>query len=191
MVKGPTDYKVEMLERTRWLTRMITFKQCVLEDLTTLQNISRKTFEDTFAATNTEVNMNAYIERAFNREKLEGEMLNPSSSFHLVYMDGELAGYLKLNVDRAQTDIHDPRSLEVERIYIVKEFQGLGLGSRLMSKAVEVAVEHSKSFIWLGVWERNEAALRFYRKMGFYRIGEHLFVVGDDPQTDLILRKDL
>jgi ribosomal protein S18 acetylase RimI-like enzyme len=170
---------------------MITFKQCVLEDLTTLQRISRKTFEDTFAATNTEANMNAYIERAFNREKLESEMLNPSSSFYLAHMDGELGGYLKLNMDGAQTDIHDPRSLEVERIYVMKEFQGLGIGSRLMSKAIDVAVEHDKSFIWLGVWERNEAALRFYRKMGFYQTGEHLFIVGDDPQTDLILRKDL
>lgn len=170
---------------------MITFKQCLLEDLATLQNISRKTFKDAFATMNTEANMNAYLQTAFDQEKLENELLNASSSFYFIYLDGELAGYLKLNVDDAQTDIHDPKALEVQRIFVLKNFQGMGIGSRLMDKAIEIAHKHNKSFIWLGVWDRNEAALQFYRKKGFYQIGEHVFVVGDDPQTDLIMRKDL
>jgi ribosomal protein S18 acetylase RimI-like enzyme len=162
-----------------------------LEDLGTLQSISRRTFEETFAAMNDEANLKAYIQKAFDREKLRGELLNGSSSFYFAYLDGELAGYLKLNMDGAQTDLHDPRALEVERIYVLKNFQGKGIGRRLMEKAIEVALEHDKTFIWLGVWERNEAALRFYEKNEFYQIDEHLFVVGDDPQTDLIMRKDL
>ena len=170
---------------------MISFKRCSLEDLATLQNVSRRTFEDTFATMNDEANMNAYLQTAFDREKLRDELTHASSSFYFIYLDGELAGYLKLNTDDAQTDLHDPNSLEVERIYVLKNFQGRGIGSLLMGKAIEVAREHNKSFIWLGVWERNEAALRFYRKNGFYQIGKHLFIVGDDPQTDLVMRKDL
>lgn len=190
-VGRPIHNKIETLERIRWLTIMIAFKRCSLEDLAILQMISRRTFEDTFATMNDEANMNAYLQTAFDREKLRRELLNASSSFYFIYFDGELAGYLKLNMDDAQTDLHDPRSLEVERIYVLKKYQGKGIGGRLMDKAIEIAREQNKSFIWLGVWERNEAALRFYKKNGFYQIGKHLFIVGDDPQTDLVMRKDL
>lgn len=190
-VGRPIHKKIETLERIRWLTIMIAFKRCSLDDLAILQMISRRTFEDTFATMNDEANMDVYLQTAFDREKLRSELLNASSSFYFIYFDGELAGYLKLNMDDAQTDLHDPRSLEVERIYVLKKYQGKGIGGRLLDKAIEIAREQNKSFIWLGVWERNEAALRFYKKNGFYQIGKHLFIVGDDPQTDLVMRKDL
>jgi diamine N-acetyltransferase len=170
---------------------MIGIRQCTHEDLATLQSVSLTTFRDAFATMNTEANMNAYLQAAFDLENLRKELLNPLTSFYFIYLNGELAGYLKLNMDDALTDIHDPRSLEIERIFVLKDFQGAGIGSCLMDKALEVAREHNKSFIWLGVWERNEPALRFYRKNGFYHVGEHVFVVGEDRQNDLVMRKDL
>ena len=87
--------------------------------------------------------------------------------------------------------VNDIDSLELERIYILKEFQGAGLGKDLLDYTISIAIEHGKKYIWLGVWEHNERAKRFYQKNGFYRIGEHSFVVGDDAQTDFVMRKDL
>ena len=166
-------------------------KKCTLQDLESLQKISIETFYQTFADSNSAENMKEYLENAYNEEKLYKELSNPNSSFFFVYVDERLAGYLKLNEFPSQSDINDIDSLELERIYILKEFQGAGLGKDLLGHAISIAIEHGKKYIWLGVWEHNEKAKRFYQKNGFYRIGEHSFVVGDDVQIDYVMRKDL
>ena len=166
-------------------------KKCTLQDLESLRNISIETFYQTFADSNTAENMKAYLQSAYNEEKLYRELSNPNSSFFFVCVDERVAGYLKLNEFAAQTDINDSDSLELERIYILRDFQGMGLGKDLLEHAISVANEGGKKYIWLGVWEHNERAKRFYQKNGFYRIGEHSFVVGDDVQIDYVMRKDL
>ncbi|MGI5901711.1 MAG: GNAT family N-acetyltransferase [Desulfitobacteriia bacterium] len=166
-------------------------KKCSLEDLPSLQEISIKTYYDTFKGTCRAENMQAFLNKAYNLEKLKKELLNPNSIFKFLYADGELAGYLKTNEFPSQTDIQDPESLEVERLYLKKEFHNQGLGKELMEEAIKIAREKEKAYLWLGVWENNEKAKRFYKKQGFYLIGEHPFIVGDEEQTDLILRKDL
>ena len=166
-------------------------KKCTLQDLDNLRKISIETFYQTFADSNTAENMQAYLQSAYNEEKLYRELSNPNSSFFFVCVDERVAGYLKLNEFAAQTDINDSDSLELERIYILRDFQGMGLGKDLLEHAISVANEGGKKYIWLGVWEHNERAKRFYQKNGFYRIGEHSFVVGDDVQIDYVMRKDL
>ena len=153
-------------------------KKCTLQDLESLQKISIETFYQTFADVNTAENMKAYLENAYNEEKIYKELSNPNSSFFFVYVDERLAGYLKLNEFPSQSDINDIDSLELERIYILKEFQGAGLGKDLLEHAISIAIEHGKKYIWLGVWEHNEKAKRFYQKNGFYRIGVPSFTIG-------------
>ena len=167
------------------------FRQCTMKDLSVLQSFSRKTFFETFADVNTTENMTAYLDKAFAPEKLRMELSDTAAAFYFLYWNGSLAGYLKLNEAAAQTDIHDEQSLEIERIYVCKDFQGAGAGRYLMDKAVGIAVQRKKKYIWLGVWEKNEKALHFYRRCGFYQTGTHTFVLGDDMQTDYIMRKDL
>ncbi|NCB51229.1 MAG: GNAT family N-acetyltransferase [Clostridia bacterium] len=166
-------------------------RKCTIDDLPVLQDISRSTYKHTFASMNTEDDMNAYLDDAFNTEKLKNELLNEPSFFYFVYADDRLAGYLKLNESDAQTDIHDSSSLELERIYVLGGFQGKGVGRFLMNKAISVASERNKAYIWLGVWEKNESALAFYKKNGFYPMGTHAFVMGNDVQTDYLMRKDI
>lgn len=168
-----------------------TFKECTMGDLPTLRKFSYKTYNDTFAHMNTPSNMEAYLNQAFDIDKLRKELSNDNSFFYFLYTDEELAGYLKLNECGAQTDIHDPQSLEIERIYVAKEFQGKGLGSILMDKAIDVATARKKTYVWLGVWEKNDKAVLFYKKNGFYVTGKHSFFMGGDEQTDFIMRKDL
>lgn len=169
----------------------LSFKQCVADDIHTLCDFSYRTYNETFAHMNTPSNMKAYLEKSFNISKMSGELLDSYSLFFFLYADGELAGYLKLNEFPAQTDIKDIQSLEIERIYVAKEFQGKGFGSILINKAVDIAKIRKKSYVWLGVWEKNHKAILFYEKNGFYKIGTHSFFMGEEEQTDFIMRKDL
>lgn len=168
-----------------------TFRECIVDDLPILCEFSCRTYYDTFWHMNTPSNMKAYLEQAFNAVKLRDELSNNNSLFYFLYADEELSGYLKLNDYKAQTDINDPQSLEIERIYVTKEFQGKGLGGILLNKAFDVASLQNKKYIWLGVWEKNSKAILFYEKNGFYVIGKHSFFMGEEEQTDLIMRKDL
>ena len=169
----------------------IHIKQCNLEDLQTLQEISCETFNETFKDQNSPENMSAYLEKAFNLKQLEQELSNKSSQFFFVYFQNELAGYLKVNTNDAQSEEMGKDSLEIERIYIKNNFQKHGLGKYLLNKAVEVALERNKKRIWLGVWEKNENAITFYKKLGFVQTGAHSFYMGDEEQTDYIMTKSL
>ena len=169
----------------------IAFKQCTQADLFDLRALSRRTFRETFAADNTPAALQAHLDRAYALEKLRAELSNPYSQFWFLYEKGSLAGYLKLNEAPAQTELHDPVSLEIERIYVARAFQGHGLGGMLMARAIETAQARGKRYIWLGVWEKNKKARSFYQKHGFRKIGFHPFSVGDEVQTDDIMRKDL
>src|SRR5690606_36947520 len=130
-------------------------------------------------------------ERAFNLKQLEKELSNPFSQFFLVYYSNETAGYLKLNTNDAQSEEMGNESLEIERIYIKNKFHKHGIGKYLLNKAVEIAKESNKSKIWLGVWEKNENAIGFYKKMGFIQTGAHSFYMGDEEQIDFVLIKTL
>ncbi|WP_110926366.1 GNAT family N-acetyltransferase [Bacillus massiliglaciei] len=169
----------------------VHIKKGILEDLLILQEISRETFNETFQHQNSAENMKAYLEKAFHPSQLEKELSDPSSQFFFVYTDHEIAGYLKVNVDDAQSEEMGGESLEVERIYIKSAFQKAGIGRYLLNKAMELAKEQNKKTIWLGVWEKNEKAIAFYKKMGFIPAGAHSFYMGDEEQTDFIMTKSL
>lgn len=169
----------------------INIKRCTLEDLHNLQEISYETFNETFKHQNSPENMNAYLERAFNLKQLEKELSNISSQFYFMYFNNEVAGYLKVNTNDAQSEVMGDESLEIERIYIKNNFQKQGLGKYLINKAVEIALEQNKKKIWLGVWEKNKNAIAFYKKMGFVQTGTHSFHMGDEEQTDFIMTKSL
>ncbi|QOS79050.1 GNAT family N-acetyltransferase [Paenibacillus sp. JNUCC31] len=165
--------------------------RCSPEDLQKLQEISIETFKDTFQAQNSPENLKGYMERAFNNTQLEGELSNTHSEIYFIYFDEDLAGYLKVNINEAQTENMGDDSLEIERIYIQNKFQKHGLGKYLLNKAMEIAIEHHKKNIWLGVWEKNDNAIAFYKKMGFIQTGTHSFYMGDEEQTDFIMVKKI
>ncbi|MGO4900608.1 GNAT family N-acetyltransferase [Bacillus sp. GM2] len=169
----------------------VKIKKCTLEDLIKLQEMSYETFNETFKDQNSPENMKAYLEKAFHLKQLEKELANSASQFFFVYCNNEAAGYLKVNTDEAQTEKMGDESLEIERIYIKNEFQKHGLGKYLFNKALEIAKELNKKKIWLGVWEKNENAIAFYKKMGFVQTGAHSFYMGDEEQTDFIMTKTL
>ncbi|WP_026695345.1 GNAT family N-acetyltransferase [Peribacillus kribbensis] len=169
----------------------MNIRKCTLEDVSILQEISYDTFNETFKQQNSPENMIAYLERAFNLKQLENELSNASSQFFFVYFNDEAAGYLKVNTWDAQTEEMGKDSFEIERIYIRSQFQKHGLGKYLLNQAIELAMEGGKKNVWLGVWEKNENAIAFYKKMGFVQTGAHSFYMGDEEQVDFIMTKTL
>lgn len=169
----------------------LVFRKCTHLDVGELREIAYKTYDDTFRHLNTPENMQAYLEAAFERGKLKAELEDPNSAFYFLFLDGALVGYLKLNEGPSQTDLKDPDSLEIERIYVISSCQGQGLGKYLIREALEIARRKGKHYVWLGVWEENEKAIAFYRRVGFRVIGTHEFVMGDERQTDYLMQFDL
>lgn len=166
-------------------------RPCTLADIPALQAISRKTFKDTFADTNTESDMAKFLDDAYNIPKLTREMQNKNTQFYFAMIDGKVGGYLKVNMEDAQSEKHSNDYLEIERIYVDKDFKRQGIGKKLIQYAETIAKIYGKPKAWLGVWEHNDNALAFYKSMGYKQVGHHTFTVGTDPQTDLIFEKKL
>ncbi|NNK76490.1 MAG: GNAT family N-acetyltransferase [Maribacter sp.] len=169
----------------------LEYKECFEEDLEQLVQISKTTFSDAFVADNDPNDFEAYLNAAFSKSKLTEALVNPHSSFYFVYQGNDLVGYLKLNVNEAQSDLKGEDSIELERIYVVQEFQGKGIGKEMLAYAKRLAAKTTKTFLWLGVWERNKGAIKFYEQNGFSKFGMHPYYVGKDKQMDWLMRFDL
>lgn len=166
-------------------------KKCSLDDILDLQKIYRQTFFETFSEQNSEENMRIFLDKAYSEEKLKSEIEDKESETFLAVENQKILGVLKINTGNAETESGLENSLEIQRIYILKESKGLGIGTVLMNLAEKKARELGVTFIWLGVWEKNFPAQKFYTDKGFRRFSEHAFVLGDDIQTDFLMKKEL
>ena len=169
----------------------ITIRKIDLADLDMLQQISRETFLETFAASNTTENMNSYLSVNLSVDKLRAELSDPDSMFYFATEDTNVIGYLKINKGNAQSEKISDRSMEIERIYARAAYHGKGIGQMLLEFAIEKARDFHADQVWLGVWEENPRAIAFYRKNGFTEFDRHEFRLGDDIQTDIMMNMDL
>ncbi|QER66830.1 GNAT family N-acetyltransferase [Paucilactobacillus nenjiangensis] len=159
--------------------------------LNELQAISIETFTATFGQQNTADNLQHYLDDAYNLKTLSNELRNPDSYFYFLYVDEAIAGYLKLNVNHAQSENMGGEALEVERIYLTSNYQKFGLGKKLIYFAEQQAKQLHKKLIWLGVWEHNNNAQHFYEHLGFVPFSSHSFWMGTNRQTDILMQKSL
>ncbi len=170
---------------------MVTIKKVLPFDVDTLLTLGRKTFYDAFEHVNNPEDFEAYTSVAFTREQLLSEINNPDAVFYFAMLGDEAVGYIKLNYRDAQAEFQDPKGVEVSRIYVLADQQGKKIGNQLLDFAINKAIEDQLQYIWLGVWEHNHAAMRFYERNGFKAVGTHHFWVGNDKQTDILVRRQL
>lgn len=156
-----------------------------------LREIGIQTFKETFAKDNTPENLENYLNTNFNIEHLKNELNHPDSSFYFAKLNDKFIGYLKINFNTAQTEIKDKKAVELERIYVLEQFQGMKAGQMLFDEAYNIAKKVNADFIWLGVWEQNQKAINFYNKNGFVAFDKHIFKLGNDLQTDIMMRLKL
>lgn len=156
-----------------------------------IADISRQTFYETFAESNTAEDMEKFMNEQFSRDTLIKETEEPGSIFLLAYDDAEPIGYAKMRDGEKHSEFNGFTSIEIARIYALKKSIGKGVGRELMQKCISIAREMNRDIIWLGVWEKNERAIQFYRKWGFEKFAEHEFILGNDVQTDWLMYKRL
>ena len=169
----------------------IDIVRVTLNDFDQLQKIGRQTFSETFSSDNLEENMKKYLDQDFSLEKLTAELNDKNSEFYFATLDNNVIGYLKLNFGQSQTELNDDKALEIERIQVLKEFHGKNVGQILYEKAMQIARQTNADYVWLGVWEENPRAINFYKKNGFIEFDKHIFKLGNDEQTDIMMKLQL
>jgi ribosomal protein S18 acetylase RimI-like enzyme len=156
-----------------------------------LQEISKFTFIESFGQYNTQSDLEKYTATSFDISQVNSELKNPESGFYFAMLEEKIVGYLKVNVGQAQTDHELKNALEIERVYVRSEFQGKQIGQELFKRTIELAEAQNISHIWLGVWDQNDRAIRFYERHGFVKFGNHPFKLGDDDQIDILMKYEL
>ncbi|MEC5395151.1 GNAT family N-acetyltransferase [Bergeyella sp. RCAD1439] len=167
---------------------IVTVRLVKQSEIRQLAALAKHTFSQTFSQENEDEDLRLYLNEKFSSEQLLSEWKNPESEFYFVETNGIPAGYLKINWGTAQTEKQQTHSMEIQRIYILQEHQGLGLGQLLLTKAIEEGKARQCNYLWLGVWEHNLRALKFYNKHHFEVFGQHDFILGKEVQTDLMLK---
>jgi diamine N-acetyltransferase len=160
-------------------------------DIDVLITIGKQTFFETFEGTASDENLQKYLDSTFTTSRLTDEIRCEGSFFYLLTANDEVIGYMKVNIGEAQNEFRYSDSFEIERLYIVKSWWGKTAGNTLFDYAIRLAKQMNIQMIWLGVWEHNARAIRFYEKYGFEVFGRHPFAVGEDVQTDLLMRMHL
>jgi len=169
----------------------IELKSVNLSDVNDLQHIAKHTFTETFSAENSLDNMTKYLQDGFSIAKLTNEINSEGSQFYFALSGTEVIGYLKVNEGSSQTELQDDKALEIERIYVLGKYHGKKVGQLLYNKAIEIAITLHLDYVWLGVYEKNPRAIRFYQKNGFVEFDRHVFMFGNDKQIDIMMKKSL
>ena len=170
---------------------MITIRVATKDDAELIAGMSRQTFYDTFAAHNTKENMDRFLSETFNHDVLVAEVGASDNIFLLAYEGDEPVGYARLRDNNIPPQLAGADALEIARLYAVKDAIGKGVGKALMQYSIDMAIEKNKRAIWLGVWQENHRAIRFYQQWGFEKFSTHVFMLGDDAQQDWLMKKML
>ena len=176
------------------LTKMnegISVRTCNHKDIDTLVALGIKTFRDTFDEFNSPENVIRYINNTFTKKILEHEMKQPGTVFFLAFDEWRAVGYAKIRRSNLPEGMHSPSALEIERLYAHKQYVGKRVGHLLMQTCIAYARKKDVQTLWLGVWENNARAISFYQKNGFQKFGHHTFMLGDDAQSDWLMKKEL
>jgi diamine N-acetyltransferase len=172
-------------------TPNLTVRRATLHDAKLLAQLGARTFEETFAADNTVEDMAAYLASNFNLAQLTTELSDNASIFLIAEIDAIAGGYAKLHAGEPAEGIAGNEPIELVRIYVSRKWLGRGVGETLMRACVDEARRAGYKTMWLGVWERNARAQAFYRKWDFRAVGEHVFQLGSDAQTDILMERAL
>ena len=170
---------------------MLTIRYAVPADAALIADLSRQTFYETFASFNSKENMDMFMNEQFAREILMKEVAAPGNIFFLAMEGEEPLGYVRLRENNNPPELNGINAIEIARIYAVTAAIGKGIGKTLMQECIRVALERKKELVWLGVWENNQRAIDFYTRWGFEKFATHVFMLGNDAQTDWLMKKTL
>ena len=167
--------------------RVVNIRLATAADAAVVSELARRTFHDTFASTNDPADMTLYLAGAYSIDIQTRELSDRDITTLLVEEDGAAIAYAMVRGDHVPDCVTGPDPIELWRFYVDRAWHGRGIAAALMDRVTAAARERGAKTLWLGVWERNDRARAFYAKCGFVDAGEHIFLFGTDPQTDLIM----
>lgn len=170
---------------------MIEIKEATLQDIPAMRTVAISSYADTFSASNTPENMEAFFKSAYSLDAFVKEFHEPNSRIYLAWETDQLVGFARMRECDEVKSLLGDNTVELQRIYVLTSAQGKSVGRLLMEAALAFAIQRKYDWIWLGVWEQNFKAQRFYKAWGFEKFSEHTFWMGDDPQVDWLLRRKL
>jgi diamine N-acetyltransferase len=164
----------------------VFIRRLTVEDATALSKISAQTFFETFAHTCTKADMEGFLTETYDVKKITNELADTSDFYFFAEVDGQPVGYLRFKQSHDNyLFVKQKKAIELIRIYVLKEYYGKGVAQQLMNIIFEYSKKENYEVIFLGVWEHNERAQKFYEKFGFRNTGyTHDFPIGSTPQTD-------
>ncbi|MBI3718528.1 MAG: GNAT family N-acetyltransferase [Sphingobacteriales bacterium] len=169
----------------------ITVRQAYAADVDTIVSLGHKTFVETYGDNNKKEAVAAYVDQMFNHERIEKEVNTFGERFFIAYV-GELpVGFTKLSENRVPKGLNGKKKIQVERIYVLKEYQGFKIGTELIEKVLLVAKEEEYKIAWLSVWQKNNKAIQFYQKAGFVIYDTDTFQFGEEVHDDFLMKKEI
>ena len=171
--------------------KSIKFRQALIADVEILTEMGRRTFETAFGPKNNPADMEDYLEESFSLAQIMSELEDKNSIFLLAYQQENLIGYSKLILNKGHQCVLGPDPVELQRIYVETHAIGRGVGTQILEASLKAARKANQKTIWLGVWEENKKAIRFYERLGFAKVCGQDFMLGSDLQTDWVMQRDL
>jgi diamine N-acetyltransferase len=169
----------------------IIIRKGKIEDANLLSELATESFYQTYSSFNTAENMRSHVGVYFNKTQMKKELNEENNPVFIAFANEQIAGYIRLRTTENVEELKNKKNIEIERIYVLQKFQQLKIGWKLISKAIEIAKQKGFEILWLGVWKQNEKAINFYKKVGFQIFGEHPFMLGNDAQTDFLMKLKL
>ena len=169
----------------------LTIRRGKADDAELLAELGARTFSETFAADNTPADMAAYLASSFSPAQQATELADPLCLFQIAEINEVAVGYAMLRSGCALDSVTGDKPIELVRLYVSRESLARGVGAALMQACIAEAKQRGYKTLWLGVWEHNDRAHTFYRKFGFYEVGTHVFQLGGDAQTDIVMQRSI
>ena len=135
----------------------------------------RKTFEYLFRS---KEELFEYLEHTYDPVKLTKSLKKENNLYLLTFADGQAAGFAKVKKHSLNDQIESGAQMELQKIYVLPEWQGYGIGTSLMKEVRNIAREIYPDYIWLDTHVSNEAAIRLYETNGYKKIGTCAYTIG-------------
>jgi ribosomal protein S18 acetylase RimI-like enzyme len=160
-------------------------------DAKPLSRLAERSFRETFEAANTPEDMALHCRSAYSEAIQAAEIDSPGMTSLLCEQAGTLVGFAQLRWGKAPGCVLGDAPGEIQRLYVASDYHGRGVAQALMNACLYEMENRPSDVVWLGVWERNPRAIRFYRKFGFVEVGDHIFRMGNDPQRDIVMARGI
>jgi ribosomal protein S18 acetylase RimI-like enzyme len=164
-------------------------RQALPDDAALVASMGTRTFVDSFGGSNRPEDIDEYVAVHFSMDQVSVELRDPATTFLLLFEHGAAIGYAKLVAGETPSTIRGPAPVELARIYLERDAIGKGHGAKLLHACLDTAGRKGFETIWLGVWDHNDRAIRFYERMDFRRAGELTFILGRQRQTDFVMER--